>query len=622
MIYRKDLQILRGIAVLLVVLFHLEVSGMESGFLGVDVFFVISGFLMAVLYRRGETLNFINRRARRILPAYFATIIASLLVAVLVTLPTELNQVVGQSVFSTFLSPNIGFWSQDSYFDSRLFNPLLHLWSLGVEVQFYLVVPLVAWLLCKNRSLLALIALTSMVLCFSALYISPKTAFFMTPLRMWEFLIGYGAAVYLTTKGNVKYENRGWIGAAAILIIAAIPFIPIDGAKQSVMIGHPGLIALLINVATAAVLVFGLPTVATYSKLGTVLETLGKYSYSVYLVHFPVIAFYFYEPFSGTSLGNGSVIDTVVVLLIICLSTVALYHLVEKRSKVFTITKAVPIAGAATLLFSIVAYSSTAVLYSKEEIKVFSAWSDRGSYRCGRVHRVMNPSNMSCLTTDGLGEKGNVLLVGNSHANAIKYAFSDVAMERGYGVYFLVYNAPLMNKSLGPVDLIEEAKRKGVDKIVLHFSPTDLKVSVLVALVQLAESAGVQVSLLMPVPVYKESIPEAIWYNLASGKSLPAQSITDYYQRNHAFIDGVKRINSRIFESFDTAGAFCKGICSFIGTDGRPYYYDDGHLTLSGARVLKNVFHQVFDRWSGTQEDSRFLTHGSSESQSHVRSGQ
>jgi peptidoglycan/LPS O-acetylase OafA/YrhL len=134
--YRKDIQILRGLSVLLVVLFHLEIAGFKSGFLGVDVFFVISGYLMAVLYNPSKQKDFFLKRAKRILPAYFAIIILTLIACIPLTVPSDYNQVATQAAFATGLSSNIGYWLENSYFDKSAFKPLLHLWSLGVEIQF------------------------------------------------------------------------------------------------------------------------------------------------------------------------------------------------------------------------------------------------------------------------------------------------------------------------------------------------------------------------------------------------------------------------------------------------------------------------------------------------------
>lgn len=96
---------------------------------------------MAILYKPGEAKKFFERRAKRLLPAYFATVILTLIAAIFVVLPSEQEAVLTQSIYSIFFANNFGFWLQNSYFSKSDFKPLLHLWSLGVEIQFYLIVP-------------------------------------------------------------------------------------------------------------------------------------------------------------------------------------------------------------------------------------------------------------------------------------------------------------------------------------------------------------------------------------------------------------------------------------------------------------------------------------------------
>ncbi|MEM6988200.1 MAG: acyltransferase, partial [Pseudomonadota bacterium] len=206
--YRIDIQILRGVSVLLVVLFHFGFSAAQSGFLGVDVFFVISGFLMAVLYKQSDILGFFTRRAKRLLPPYFVVIAATLCASFLFVTRNESAQVVTQAWFGTFYLSNIGFWMQNSYFSKAEFNPLLHLWSLGVEIQFYLCIPILVWFFNKWKLLLPLFLALSLALCLVMLGISGKTSFFMMPLRTWEFLLGFGTALYLCKNGNTLSDRR------------------------------------------------------------------------------------------------------------------------------------------------------------------------------------------------------------------------------------------------------------------------------------------------------------------------------------------------------------------------------------------------------------------------------
>lgn len=265
--YRADIQILRGVSVILVVLFHLGFSSIQSGFLGVDVFFVISGFLMAVLYTNSDISSFYLRRARRLLPAYYATILFTLVFSYIFTTPNETSQVDTQVKYALGFLSNIGFWMQNSYFSNSNFNPLLHLWSLGVEIQFYLIVPVLYWFFQKLRGGFWLILIGSMISCFFIVSISPKTSFFMMPLRLWEFLIGYGVAHFLTNKGNIKLLNYKWLGLLGLLIVFIIPLFSVNGEVLNAVQGHPGLFALLVTLATAVVLALGIPDVIEESVI-------------------------------------------------------------------------------------------------------------------------------------------------------------------------------------------------------------------------------------------------------------------------------------------------------------------------------------------------------------------
>src|SRR5690606_33988416 len=146
--------------------------------------------------------------------------------------------------YSIFFANNFGFWMQNSYFSKMDFNPLLHLWSLGVEIQFYLIVPLLAWLFRKSKFLLLILCVGSLALCIFVVGISPKTSFFMMPLRIWEFLIGFVIATYFTINGNLKYKNLEVLGLLGFLGLIIIPFLKVDGESLSRIYGHPSLYAL------------------------------------------------------------------------------------------------------------------------------------------------------------------------------------------------------------------------------------------------------------------------------------------------------------------------------------------------------------------------------------------
>lgn len=440
--YRADIQVLRGIAVLMVVLFHFGLTSFQSGFLGVDVFFVISGFLMAKLYQQGHVREFYARRAKRLLPAYYAIIVLTILAAAFLTVPSDFNQVKEQGIFALFFSSNIGFWLQNSYFSKAEFNPLLHLWSLGVEIQFYLFVPLVALIYRKSKTLLTLCFLGSLAACLVIITVSPKTSFFMMPLRVWEFLLGYWAALHINnlTQPHNKLRFIQWLLVPSLL---CIPFIPVDGQALSLVTGHPASFALAVSVVTALALGIGLPEQLCRSIFGRVLEKLGKYSYSIYLVHFPIIVLSNYQAFGGTTLETNSLTSSLIQVLIVGILSFLSYHLIEQRR--FKAPFRVAITGTFAIAISIMLSQLIQhINFTEEQYKIFAAWDDRATYRCGKIFRVLNPSDRICpLENDRLGEKLEpVILVGNSHADSIKTSFANAASNNGYKTQFYVANNP------------------------------------------------------------------------------------------------------------------------------------------------------------------------------------
>jgi peptidoglycan/LPS O-acetylase OafA/YrhL len=119
-------------------LFHLDLELFKSGFLGVDVFFVISGFLMSILYKDSNALDFYKKRAKRLLPGYYFTMFLAIFIAVFVVNPIDFKELLKETLFASLFLSNIGFLNMDSYYSTTKFRPLLHFWSLSVEIQFYL----------------------------------------------------------------------------------------------------------------------------------------------------------------------------------------------------------------------------------------------------------------------------------------------------------------------------------------------------------------------------------------------------------------------------------------------------------------------------------------------------
>jgi peptidoglycan/LPS O-acetylase OafA/YrhL len=598
--YRKDIQVLRGISVLLVVIFHLELGVFQSGYLGVDIFFVISGFLMALLYNKNEKLIFFARRAKRLLPAYFVVVLVTLLASFIIVLPHEFNDVTGQALWATIFSSNIGFWSAASYFSKAEFKPLLHLWSLGVEIQFYLLVPLLFWFCRLQKSLVFVSCIISLICCFYILGISPKTSFFITPFRFWEFLLGYIVAKYFTDNGNVKYKSNGLFSVLILCSLLIIPVFKTDGDALSWIIGHPGLISVLVSCVTALFLIFGLSKQIVNSKIASAMERLGEYSYSIYLTHFPIILFYNYYPFKGSSFTQLSIVDFFVLVILITFATLALYHFVEVplRKKVDNRLRKLlmPSIISLVVLFSISGTSFQTDNFSENELVILDSWTDRTEYRCGKLIRIIDPSATICELSNVNNPNKKILLVGNSHADSIKSYFSTVSERHNSSLFLTVSNATLGTSFMTPAYVLAQAKLNDIDTIVLHDKSQAKYGSSIEDLLILIKDTDINLFLIDPVPVYKEHIPESLWFNLQERKELPHQNIEEYERENERLFGRLEKINNPKFIRYKVGTLLCSPDCLLIDGDGIPYYFDDNHLTISGSKLLQPIFEDILNR--------------------------
>ncbi|WP_108818504.1 acyltransferase family protein [Pseudovibrio sp. Alg231-02] len=297
-VFRPDIEGLRGLAVLLVVLFHFKLFGLQGGFIGVDIFFVISGFLMTKIITSDQfewswngVGKYYKKRFWRIAPAYYVTLIA---IAVLfLAYPYELHIYDFRTSFLTasFFAYNIHAPSGAGYFEVSAYEkPLLHLWSLGVEVQFYILWPLIL-LIVRNKTFLTklLSILFIVLLSFIASVVlsihDPDVAYFSIPTRLWQFGAGGIAAVLLTRKApELSHSVAALLTCACLLtLFGSAVFAP-----QNYWPSFP---ALLPVAATAILLWLGnmKTKFSQWSFSAPPVRFIGKISYSLYLVHWPVV---------------------------------------------------------------------------------------------------------------------------------------------------------------------------------------------------------------------------------------------------------------------------------------------------------------------------------------------
>ena len=432
--YREDIDWLRAIAVLAVVAFHFEAPAVFGGFVGVDIFFVISGYLITGIIRSElqaghfSFARFYERRVRRLLPALYTMVALTAIPSFHYLLTSERQEFFRSIAAVVTFTSNFFFWLQTGYFDhAAVEKPLLHTWSLAVEEQFYLALPLLLWGLSRVARgrrvalsvVLGALALASFVLCIWLMKSDRSaTAFFMSPPRAWEFLIGG----LIATPGFPVLRNAlaQQIARGIALVLIAIPIFSLRQGP-----GFPGFNALTPCIGAAMFLWSGIDvptqTRSRYSPL-QVMRFFGQISYSLYLWHWPLFTF---ARFSKSSLVLDAG-DKVMLFALTVLISYLSWRFVEQpfRLKSLTPTRgaAFRIAGLATV--GLLAGSVGGIVASQTpseadraalQLESYNTYNYRPLYRAG-----------VCFAPDGgvFGEnclalapgKTNLLLWGDSLA--------------------------------------------------------------------------------------------------------------------------------------------------------------------------------------------------------------
>ena len=296
--YRADIDGLRAIAVLSVVLFHAGVETFSGGFVGVDVFFVISGYLITTIIHREvaagsfSITRFYERRFRRILPAAAVMILTVLVAGELFFTPAHQDSLAKSALAAALFSSNIFFFLESGYFaDPAHSMPLLHTWSLAVEEQFYLVLPLAMLLIAKYgreryRTWLWLLSIASLAACVSLTEANASAAFYFGHTRAWELLAG-GLLAVNAVPAVRDQRSRELVALAGLLLVA------LSVLLFSELTVFPGLAALLPVLGTVMVIHSGTHGATLVGRCLSVrpLVFIGLISYSLYLWHWPVVVF-------------------------------------------------------------------------------------------------------------------------------------------------------------------------------------------------------------------------------------------------------------------------------------------------------------------------------------------
>ena len=453
--YRPDIDGLRAVAVLPVLFFHAGL-GAPGGFVGVDVFFVISGFVITRMLdaeirdRRFSVLRFYERRIRRLLPAFFAMVAVTTVVAAFLFMPPEFALFGRSLALAALFSSNIGFWSEAGYFDTDAhFKPLLHTWSLGIEEQFYLLFPLLLlglYRLAPNRRApaLALLVLVSFGLGVRWVVQAPESAFYLLPARAWE--LGLGSLLALAPAQPIRRPAVA-TGAAAVglLLIAAAVF----GLSERTP--FPGIAALLPCLGTVLLIGAGAtPNGVSRALSWSAPVRVGQISYSLYLWHWPVIVFA--QQRLGRDLAAGEALAALAVSFAMAVLSWRYVEQPVRHGKRLPARRRV--FGAAAMLTAATAAVGAVILQSdglpgrlparvlaalapqQDRSPFFGAdcFSDNQTLAAGRP--VAGP-DMGCAIGDRAAPSPSFAVWGDSHAAAMAPGIDAAASAAGQGGLFL-----------------------------------------------------------------------------------------------------------------------------------------------------------------------------------------
>ena len=609
--YRQDIQVLRGLSVIMVIIYHLQLGFLDNGFLGVDVFFVISGFLMAVLYhnkhhnktsntqsgsspQHSAVVNFWLRRASRILPVYFFVIFFTLLFSYFWILPSEFGELTKHSLYATFLIPNIGYWFEASYFDTGNFRPLLHLWSLGIELQFYLIVPIIVALFYHSKKAVVILTCLTMLLCISLSGRLENSSFYLLPYRLWEFLLGFLTAKYFCRQGASINPNSA-VGLIALLGMIVLGFFTISDDLH-----HPGLSALLIGLLTCAILAKGLPDFLLNNFIGRSFELTGRYSYSAYLVHYPIILFFIYQPFTGIDYRLEINTQLLFLVCLITICTVLCYHLIESPlRKSITSLKHLLIWLAVAIIVLVTTAIGLEKLqrqeFTQEQLSIFDSTQLKTDFRCGALFNSTHPFSNSCaLTENHKHANRHYLLVGNSHADSIKTELALAASAANNSLRIWKDNFHLGAGKTTPESVIKEALEHNVSGIILHSSPTSFDPEVIQQLVSQSQDQGISIIYIEPIPTWGTSIPKLVWDENYNNAKPSTKTVGQHHFQISDELHAGYLIEGNNYYLYKTSRYFCLAYCPKVNEDGIPLYYDGHHLNLLGAQRLRPLFDQIF----------------------------
>ena len=614
--YRKDVQVLRGIAVLLVASFHIFPEWVPSGYIGVDVFFVISGYLILGSIQRQVTdgsfgyVTFLARRVKRLLPPLVTMILVCLVVAPFVFIPSELLSFSHSALSSIFYVSNFYFEIQASYFDTQLkLSPLLHTWSLSVEEQFYLVAPLFLiliwrWSPKRIETILCLVTFLGFLLSLSLFYTDPGFAYFASPARFWQFLLG---GIVATTNCHHSVTHRTSSSCTALGVTALVAI----GSSQTSSTSAQFLAIFAATVTTAALIWLGNNTPDRKPVLRfTPLERIGNVSYSIYLWHWPVLVF-------TTLLAAGTidVFDRWIVMITALVLGFLSWRLVEVPIKSIEIKSstrniwqtafvATALAGSAAYVLPYLPIKSYAATNHALTAYLNYDWKSRfryGSCFITKDHGSADQFDWSSCVDQG-SEKPRLLLIGDSHA-----AHWSSAIRQHYGLDFAISQITSAGCRPGlPLegeDWCTEILEKAISEEFLRSINADViliggrwrepDIPNLINLLNRLESFSTSTYVIGPVPEYALPLPRLLLKHRTNQELMKFSKLDGVKHADKALESSLEARSTEYLSVLNVLCAEMLEECITETEDGSPLAFDYGHLTHDGAVTLLEKFERI-----------------------------
>lgn len=621
-LYRADIDGLRAIAVLAVVLFHLGVRGLSGGFVGVDVFFVISGYLISSrLIRELDEKSFSFSafylgRIRRLAPALIVASLFATAVGVALLFPSDLDSF-ARSLMAQFVSAqNMVFASEGEYFRAGDTKLLMHTWSLAVEEQFYLVWPGLLFVASKRgaraRSLLIIAAIIGSFLVNLALMrVSPRLSFFLLPSRIWELALGALVAHDESNRGRWWQRSRshGSLFSLAGLALVLLSMFAFDSGTP-----FPGKAALLPVIGTVLLVSGGgsADNVVSRALSHRLAVRIGLISYSLYLWHWPWIVMFRHRGLDPTRPVNA------LALLAISLVFAELsYRLVEtpvRKRAVLRSNRSLLVAflSAGALMVGLSAIvlrtEGAAWRYPTAVRALVTAPLHAQENRCGTLFRWTHPRAEACALVRAPSPQQRVLLWGNSHADMWTRMAADLARSHDSSLYLNASNCPTTTPADGCVArrqrLVDFVRAEQITDVVfastwlLMPGVTDEQTrDDLQQLTLRVRAAGAHVWLVIDAPQSFDFAPIARFQRHETAQrsaSVPRALIDEQLRRMNAIfapLVGQERVTV-----IDATDRFCDADRCYAARDGQQWYTDGNHLSWEGAERARPAWLPIFQR--------------------------